>query len=85
MSDEAKAQTEERLRKLQNTGREKQAIAQQVQGQILQPIRDRIIKAIEAVAIQQKLTGVMENTTFLYVDKSVDITYDVLKQLKNGK
>lgn len=85
MSDEAKAQAEERLRQIQSTGLQYQQLSQQIQGEILAPIRQRILDAIKAVAGQNKLTAVVEDTTFLYVDPGVDITFDVLKQIKSGK
>lgn len=52
--------------------------------ELAQPVRDRVIAAIKAVAQQEKLDAVMEQGGFLYVDNKLDITYKVLDYLRRG-
>lgn len=53
----------------------------QVQAQLLAPLRDKIKGAVERVAREQKLNGVMTVEAMVYYDKSLDITYKVLEAL----
>lgn len=54
---------------------------------LMTPIRDKILKAIEKVAKEKKLTFVFDkanDAVVLYADESYDITFQVLDQMKRG-
>jgi len=56
--------------------------------QMLAPIKEKIFKAIEAVAIDEKLNFVFDkvgDVVLLFADSSSDMTYKVLDKLKRGK
>ncbi len=60
----------------------------QVQEQLLNPIKQNIIKAIEKVAKEEKVTLVLDkagDVVVLYSDPSYDLTFKVLDQLRRGK
>jgi len=50
----------------------------------LAPIRDKVLKAIEAVAKEDGYTFVFDRANVLYADARVDLTYRVLDRLKRG-
>lgn len=50
----------------------------------LAPIRDKVLKAIEAVAKEDGYTFVFDKVNVLYADARVDLTYRVLDRLKRG-
>ncbi|MDH4069284.1 MAG: OmpH family outer membrane protein [Ignavibacteria bacterium] len=57
------------------------------QEKILAPVRDKIKKAIEAVAKEEKYTFVFdknETETLIYGDTTHDLTFKVLDRLKRG-
>ncbi len=57
----------------------------QVREQMLEPIREKVSKAIEKVAKEEKLNLVVEKTSMiLYSDDSLDITFKVLDVIKRG-
>jgi outer membrane protein len=56
----------------------------QRQAEFIQPIRDKVRAAIEKVARDEKLSGVMENSVMIYFDSKLDITYKVLDNLRRG-
>ncbi len=59
------------------------------QEQILNPIKDKILKAIEKVAKDLKYSFVFDQTetvrVMLYGESSADLTYKVIDRLKTGK
>ncbi len=59
------------------------------QDQILTPIKDKILKAIERVAKDLKYSFVFDQTetvrVMLYGEQSADLTYKVIDRLKTGK
>lgn len=59
------------------------------QDQILNPIKDKILKAIEKIAKELKYTFVFDQTetvrVLLYGESSADLTYKVIDRLKTGK
>lgn len=55
---------------------------------LMQPIKDKIFKAIGTVAKEEKLSMVFDkagDVLVLYADKNLDYTYKVLDNLKRGK
>jgi outer membrane protein len=50
----------------------------------LAPIREKVIKAIEAVAKEDGFTFVFDRANVLYADAKVDLTYRVIDRLKRG-
>jgi outer membrane protein len=60
----------------------------QKQDELLTPIKQNIIKAIEKVAKEEKVTLVLDkagDVVVLYSDPSYDLTFKVLDQLRRGK
>lgn len=60
----------------------------QKQEELLTPIKQNIIKAIEKVAKEEKVTIVLDkagDVVVLYSDPSYDLTFKVLDQLRRGK
>ena len=84
--EERLTQMQQRLQAYQNYHLGPQGTVIQKQNELLQPIRARVIGAIEAIAKQQKLDAVMEKAEggFLYVDPKIDITFKVLDYLQGG-
>ena len=61
--------------------------AQQLRDKKLAPIRDKILKAIEAVAKEEGFSFVFDKANdilLLYADSKYDLTYKVLDRLKRG-
>jgi outer membrane protein len=62
---------------------------QQLQDKIMSPVKDKILKAIEVVAKEEKMSFVFDKgadvPVLLYGDRSFDITFKVLDRLKRGK
>lgn len=56
----------------------------QMQAQLVQPIREKIVVAVDKVAKEQKLSAVMEKGLLVYYDKKMDITYKVMEILNRG-
>jgi outer membrane protein len=56
---------------------------------IIGPLKEKIIKAIERVAKEEKYSFVFDQTeqvkVLLYADRSQDLTYKVIDHLKRGK
>lgn len=50
----------------------------------LAPIREKVLRAIEAVAKEDGFTFVFDRTNVLYGDAKVDLTYKVIDRLKRG-
>lgn len=63
-------------------------IAQQ-RDKIFAPVREKIVKAIQSVAKEEKMNFVLDKTPdvsiVLYADQQFDITFKVLDRLKRGK
>jgi len=63
-------------------------IAQQRE-KIFAPVREKIVKAIQSVAKEEKMVFVFDKTPegsmVLYAEPTLDITYKVLDRLKRGK
>jgi outer membrane protein len=59
------------------------------QDQILNPIKEKILKVIEKIAKEQKYSFVFDQTetvrVMLYGEASADLTYKVIDRLKTGK
>lgn len=53
---------------------------------IIQPLREKILKAIKEVAAKEKLTLVLDKSgeTVLFADEKYDITFTVIDKLKRG-
>lgn len=90
MDAETKKQAEGQLQQMQTTLQQyqvtrfgDQGILISYQQQLQEPIRQKVLSAIRAVAKQLGLNVVMEETGMLYVDTSMDITFKVLEYLKN--
>lgn len=50
----------------------------------LAPIREKVLRAIEAVAKEDGFTFVFDRANVLYADAKVDLTYKVIDRLKRG-
>jgi outer membrane protein len=50
----------------------------------LAPIREKVLRAIEAVAKEDGFTFVFDRANVLYADVKVDLTYKVIDRLKRG-
>jgi len=62
---------------------------QQLQDKIMSPVKDKILKAIESVAKEEKMSFVFDKgaevPVLLYGDRAFDVTFKVLDRLKRGK
>lgn len=95
MSDEVKMREQQEIMKLEQeiyTFRQRKFGQQgdftQKQEELLAPIKQNIIKAIEKVAKEEKVTIVLDKAgevVVLYSDPSYDLTFKVLDQLRRGK
>jgi outer membrane protein len=95
MTDEVKLKEQQELMKLEQDiynyrqrrfGQQGDFAAEQER--LLTPIKQNIIKAIEKVAKEEKVTLVLDkagDVVVLYSDPSYDLTYKVLDQLRRGK
>ncbi len=91
MTADAKAKEEEQIKGIVDQYQQYQQdrlgpqgkLAQR-QAELIQPIRDKVRMAIEKVAKDEKLSGVMENSVMIYFDQKLDITYKVLDNLRRG-
>jgi len=73
---------------IQQFQQEKTAELQTKRDQLLNPVKEKILKAIEAIAKEEGMNFVFDKsgeTILLYADASTDITYKVLDKLKRGK
>ncbi len=52
--------------------------------QLLEPIRNKIKKAIEGVAKDEKILLVVDKMAAIYSDQSIDITFRVIDRIKRG-
>lgn len=95
MSDEVKLKEQQEIMKLEqeiyNFRQRKfgqQGEFAQKQEELLSPIKQNIIKAIEKVAKEEKVTLVLDkagDVVVLYADPSYDLTFKVLDQIRRGK
>ena len=60
---------------------------QQLRENFLKPIREKVAKAIEDVAAEEKLNLVLDKTAglVLFSEDSADITFKVLDRMARGK
>jgi len=56
----------------------------QVQAQLLAPLRDKVKAAVEKVARDEKMSGVMSTEMMVYYDPKLDITFKVLDIINRG-
>ncbi len=96
MNDEAKKKSQQEIydmdQKLREYKQEKLGNDGELakkQDQILTPIKEKILKAIEKVAKEQRYSFVFDQTetvrVMLYGEQSADLTYKVIDRLKTGK
>lgn len=77
----------EEEQKLNQYRQEKQQELKVQQEKIMKPIQEKVFKAIEKVAKEQKLAFVLDRATevpVLYADPQYDYTFKVLDMLKRG-
>lgn len=92
MNDAAKRAAQQEIQELQRKASEfadakRRELADQSE-RILNPVRERIKKAIEAVAKEEKYGFVFDQNdtqTLIYGDTTHDLTFKVLDRLKRGK
>ena len=92
MNDAAKRTAQQEIQDLQRKASDfaevkRRDLADQ-QEKILNPVRDKIKKAIETVAKEEKYSFVFdknETQTLIYGDAAHDLTFKVLDKLKRGK
>ena len=90
MTADAKRKEQEALMALQQRFRayqeEKTVEMKKMQEDLLQPIRQKVTDAINAVAKEEKLTIVLEKAfgLVLYSEDKADVTYKVLDRMKRG-
>lgn len=78
-------QLQQQLQQYQETRLGQQGWLMQYQAQLLAPVRQMVVDAIKAVAQQEKLSTVMEETSVLYIDPNLDITFKVLEYIKKSQ
>jgi outer membrane protein len=91
MTADARTKEEEQLRGIANQYQQyqqdrfgPQGTLAQRQAELIQPIREKVRSAIERVAKDEKLSGVMENSVMIYFDPKLDITFKVLDNIRRG-
>ena len=90
MSADAKAKEQEALNGLRarflQYQETKTAEMQQLRENFLKPIREKVAKAIEEIAAEEKLNMVLDKTAglVLYSENSADITFKVLDRMQRG-
>jgi outer membrane protein len=93
MNDAAKRTAEDELQALQLRAREyaqdRDTDLAKQRDRIIEPLKDKILKAIEQVAKMEKYTFVFDQTenvrVLLYGDPREDLTNRVIDKLKRGK
>jgi outer membrane protein len=90
-SPQKKEEEQKRLADMQQKIRDLQLKRQQDAAQLrdtkFQPVRDKVLKAIEAVAKEDGFTFVFDKlnqTVLLYADVKYDLTWKVIDRLKRG-
>ena len=91
-SPEKRAQEEARINQLYQSGLEysntylgPNGSLAKAAAELIEPLQQKIIEAIRAVAKQKKLAVVLNEQETLYADQTIDITLDVQLYLRNGK
>jgi outer membrane protein len=95
MSEDAKKTRQQELLKMQNDLQEyrtrkfgQQGEAAVLRAKVLQPLQDKVLKAIEDVAKDEKLSFVFDKiqdaSILLFADAKFDFTFKVLDKLKRG-
>lgn len=95
MSEDAKKTRQQELLKMQNDLQEyrarkfgQQGEAAALRAKVLQPLQDKVLKAIEDVAKDEKLSFVFDKiqdaSILLFADAKFDFTFKVLDKLKRG-
>lgn len=93
MNDQAKRTAQQEVQDMTQRAREyaqrKDAELAKRREDILTPLKDKVLKAIERVAKEEKYTFVFDKTEqvqiLLYGDPNNDITYKVIDKLTRGK
>jgi outer membrane protein len=85
--DEEQKKLADQQQKIQDLQLKRQQDAAKLRDTKFQPIRDKVLKAIQAVAKEEKFTFVFDKlneTVLLYADVKYDLTYKVIDRLKRG-
>lgn len=85
--DEEQKRLSDMQQKIRDLQLQRQQDAAQLREKKFQPIRERVLKAIESVAKEEKFTFVFDKlneTVLLYADVKYDLTYKVIDRLKRG-
>jgi outer membrane protein len=96
MTDAAKKEQEQKLVEQDQQIKQFQQVKFSQTGEIAQqrekvfaPVREKIVKAIQSVAKEEKMVFVFDKTPegsmVLYAEPTLDLTYKVLDRLKRGK
>ena len=96
MTDVSKKEQEQKLVELDQQIKQYQQVKFSQTGEIAQqrekifaPVREKIVKAIQSVAKEERMVFVFDKSPdgsmVLYADQTLDITYKVLDRLKRGK
>ena len=85
--DEEQKRLTDMQQKIRDLQAKRQQDAAQLRDQKFQPIRDKVLKAISAVAKEEGFTFVfykLNETVLLYADVKYDLTWKVIDRLKRG-
>jgi outer membrane protein len=96
MTDVSKKEQEQKLVELDQQIKQFQQVKFSQTGEIAQqrekifaPVREKIVKAIQSVAKEEKMVFVFdkapEGSMVLYAEPTLDLTYKVLDRMKRGK
>lgn len=92
MSEQKKAEQQQKIiaqnQAFEDAKRQAQSEVQKKGEQLLKPVKEKVIKAIEEVAKTEKMTFVFDklrDALLLYADSDYDVTYKVLDKLKRSK
>ncbi|MGD0338490.1 MAG: OmpH family outer membrane protein [Bacteroidota bacterium] len=96
MTDAAKKEEEQKLVEQDQQIKQYQQVKFSQTGEIAQqrekvfaPVREKIVKAIQSVAKEEKMVFVFDKTPdgsmVLYAEPTLDLTYKVLDRMKRGK
>lgn len=77
-----------RARNVEEFRNDRQQAMAELQDRMLNPIREKVLKAIETVAKEEKVELVLNKTmdlsTVIYADSKLDLTFRVLDRMKRG-
>ncbi len=96
MTDASKKEQEQKLVEMDQQIKQFQQVKFSQTGEIAQhrekifaPVREKIVKAIQSVAKEEKMVFVFDKTPegsmVLYAEPTLDLTYKVLDRMKRGK